>query len=320
MIHKKYPQKWQNYFRFKWTSLLQRRHLAPSYTVFFPRETPTTTLFSFFSFEAEKWFRLRLLKSTASRGYTHIHTHARAHARTHRFFFPKRCTLIHFRENHHRTICFDVMALGYLLLPLLPPSTRSSKSYQLNSYSRYERIRWRKVENRGGWRREIGHGRREEEWGRERRGERRSTSICPSEPGFSPASVSLLATLWLNYLQSTSNIFKLNFMYVESCIFPLFLLYRIALRSTNPPPPPPRPTYFSLISWGYCTSPVLPRPRRYCIIAPSSEEKNLSGDSNIIQKIIFTHFLRRIDPRRNRRSTFFSSQTLVGDELVSNRV
>lgn len=58
-------------------------------------------------------------------------------------------------------------------------------------------------------------------------------NVCLSELDFSPASVSLLATLWLNYLQSTSNIFKLNFIYAQSCIFPLFLRYETALRSTR---------------------------------------------------------------------------------------
>lgn len=86
--------------------------------------------------------------------------------------------------------------------------------------------------------REKGKGKREAAGGRSRRVEGAVDEHLPKRAGgFSPASVSLLATLWLNYLQSTSNIFKLNFMYVESCIFPLFLLYRIALRTTTNPPP-----------------------------------------------------------------------------------
>lgn len=73
-----------------------------------------------------------------------------------------------------------------------------------------------------GWRTKGGGGRASER-----------ANVCPSELDFSSASVSLLATLWLNYLQSTSNIFKLNFMYAQSCIFPLFLRYETALRSTR---------------------------------------------------------------------------------------
>lgn len=178
--------------------------------------------------------------------HTHIFTHAPG-------FLPKRCTLIHFRENHHRTICFDIMALGYL--PPLPSSPRLlDRPNRINlihihgtnefagGKSRIER------EGGGGRRhaseraeereREKGKGKREAAGGRSRRVEGAVDEHLPKRAGgFSPASVSLLATLWLNYLQSTSNIFKLNFMYVESCIFPLFLLYRIALRTTTNPPP-----------------------------------------------------------------------------------
>lgn len=145
------------------------------------------------------------------------------------------------------------MALGYL--PPLPSSPRLlDRPNRINlihihgtnefagGKSRIERERGegtktRERESRGE-RERKGRGRGKRRGGRSRRVEGAVDEHLPKRAGgFSPASVSLLATLWLNYLQSTSNIFKLNFMYVESCIFPLFLLYRIALRTTTNPPP-----------------------------------------------------------------------------------
>jgi len=120
-------------------------------------------------------------------------------------------------------------------LPTL--ASTCSKSYQLNSYSRNELESGKSgIEGEMETRQERGRVRsRWLDWGameRAKDGGGRA-NVCPSELDFSPASVSLLATLWLNYLQSTSNIFKLNFMYAQSCIFPLFLRYETALRSTR---------------------------------------------------------------------------------------
>lgn len=124
--------------------------------------------------------------------HTHIFTHAPG-------FLPKRCTLIHFRENHHRTICFDIMALGYL--PPLPSSPRlldrPNRINLIHIHGTNEFAGGKSRIERGGGGGDEDTRAREQRRERERkgrgRGKRRgdgrggwrgrSTSICPSEPG-----------------------------------------------------------------------------------------------------------------------------------------
>lgn len=135
-----------------------------------------------------------------------------------------------FQTNRRWTICLDIMVLAYLLLHPRAPNRINLihiHGTNLRVESRESRgdgnaVRARKGRDRAGLGRAV---ERVKDGGR--------ANVCPSELDFSPASVSLLATLWLNYLQSTSNIFKLNFMYAQSCIFLLFLRYETALRSTG---------------------------------------------------------------------------------------
>lgn len=137
-----------------------------------------------------------------------------------------------FQTNRHWTICLDIMVLAYLLLHPRAPNRinlihihgTNLKVESRESWGRWKRGKSAEGYGRDGW---IGGAVERVKDGGGR------ANVCPSELDFSPASVSLLATLWLNYLQSTSNIFKLNFMYAQSCIFPLFLRYETALRSTE---------------------------------------------------------------------------------------
>lgn len=117
-------------------------------------------------------------------------------------------------------------------LPTL--ASACSKSYQLNSYSRNE-LESGKSGIEGRWKR----GKSAEGW-LDWCAVKRAKNAAVGEWTFARASW-ILAPLpshyslhsdWITYNQHQTFL-KLNFMYAQSCIFPLFLRYETALRSTR---------------------------------------------------------------------------------------